>query len=419
MAAKNTSSIKKSLSLFKRHSTNKVKDVNDFLKDYAHLESLEDYRRDELLDLLKKLKVQVERYETCLDENSQHLIDEDTKLEEEKQNYDTLANEFEEVQDEHKKVKKDAFAFLDKYKTTNANVGATATGASSSKIDDTLKPKETLMRSMNLEEFNVWSDRFDAYYKQNEKILTSKNMSVRREVFFNCMEASLVQELRTDPTITDETPMIGDNSCLSKLKEIFLRNNPLFLRRYDFQECVQKPNQSFPEWWALKLTKGQDCDLENITRDEVLLLEMIRGVADLKLKEEFLKQQNPTLDGLKAIAEQWHSASYVSKHLNTESESVNVYKVKSTYKSQKLNDWSHDNKSQSQNSIDCTRCGDPKCKSWSDCVAKDAECYNCEKIGHFAKVCFFWQQRPSSRSQERPKERSKRSLSYAWSLCEE
>ena len=86
MAAKNTSSIKKSLGQYKRHSKTKIQDVNDFLKENAHLESLEDYRRDELLDLLKKLKVQVERYETCLDENSQHLIDEDATLEDDKPN---------------------------------------------------------------------------------------------------------------------------------------------------------------------------------------------------------------------------------------------------------------------------------------------------------------------------------------------
>ena len=383
MATKNTSSIKKSLGLYKRHSKTKIQNVSDFLKDNAHLETLEDYHKNELLGLIKKLDDQVDKYENGLDESSQHLIEEDATLDEDKRNYDTLANEFEEVQNEQKQVKKDAFAFLDKSKLTgNAIVGATAAGTSSSKIDDTLKPAEILLRSMTLEEFNVWSDQFEAYYKQNERIFAGLEMSVRRAAFFKCLESNLTQALKTDPTITEETPVIGDNSCLSKLKAIFLKSNPLFLRRYNFQECVQKPNQSFPEWWALKLTKGQDCDLEHITRDEVLLLEMIRGVADPKLREEFLKQQNPTLDGLKAIAEQWHSANYISKHLGNDS--VNVNKV-SNYRSQKMSTW-RQNSPHPKNQNKCISCGNSK--SHSVCPAKDVKCFNCGVVGHFEQHCF-------------------------------
>ena len=135
--------------------------------------------------------------------------------------------------------------------------------------------------------------------------------------------------------------------------------------------------------------------LENITRDEVLLLEMIRGVADPKLREEFLKQQNPTLDGLKAIAEQWHSATCVGKHLGVESDSVNVYKVsrpRSTYKSQKFDNWQGDQKN--SKGYDCLRCGNPRCKSLDTCPAKDAKCYGCEGTGHYERVCSLNKGRP-------------------------
>ena len=65
--------------------------------------------------------------------------------------------------------------------------------------------------------------------------------------------------------------------------------------------------------------------------------------------------------------------------------------------------------------------GDPKCKSWSDCVAKDAECYNCEKIGHFAKVCFFGKKgRPPEAKKGQRRGARDRSLTpgpYARSRC--
>ena len=224
------------------------------------------------------MESQVERYETAFDEHYKAILDEDATLEEEEKNYDKFASDLTETITTMNALSDEVDDFIEKHKATaNTNAGATAsTAPSSSKIDDTLRPKETLLRSMNLEEFNVWSGGFDAYYRQNERILAGQSASVKRQILFNCVESSLVQALQTDSSITDATPIIGNDSCLTKLKEIFLKNNPLFLRRYDFQECVQKPNQSFPEWWALKLTKGQDCDLENITRDEVLLLEMIR-----------------------------------------------------------------------------------------------------------------------------------------------
>ena len=76
----------------------------------------------------------------------------------------------------------------------------------------------------------------------------------------------------------------------------------------------------------MKLTKAKECQLENITRDEVLLLELIRSVHDPKLKEEFLKQRDPTLQGLVTIAEQWQSATKVSRHFGLEP--INVNKVK-------------------------------------------------------------------------------------------
>ena len=153
--------------------------------------------------------------------------------------------------------------------------------------------------------------------------------------------------------------------------------------------CVQQPNESFSEFWARKLSKARECELDRIQRDDVLLLELIRGVSDPKLKEEFLRQRNPTLDGLKAIAEQWQSASYVSKSLNPESESVNIYKTSSTYKSEKFNNWKRDRNEQNstRNISRCTRCNNTDCKSREECFARDKTCFKCGRVGHLEVVC--------------------------------
>ena len=181
-----TTCIKKSLAQFKRHSNTKIQKVADWLKDNADIETMADFQQKALQRKLDEMIAQVKRYETCLEDNSPHLISEDSKLEDDKKNYDTLSDELEEVMEAMDKVEKDANAFMKQRigAVNNTVTGAIATSTSSSKIDDTLKPSETLLRSMSLEEFNVWSDQFEAYYKQNERIFAGLDVSVRRAVFF-------------------------------------------------------------------------------------------------------------------------------------------------------------------------------------------------------------------------------------------
>ena len=257
-----------------------------------------------LESMIESMEQQVKRYSAAWEEKHAIILEEEEgKDDTDESEYDKLEDQLSAVKKEMRKARDQAFAFIEKFKSSSNATPGSVGPPRSSKIDDTLKPKETLQRSMSLEEFNVWSDRFFAYFRQNDSILSGQSSKVKRELLNNCIEPSLVQALATDSTITIDTPIIGDNSCLTKLKEIFLQLNPLFLRRYDFQTCVQKPSQTFPEWWAIKLTKAKECDLDTISKDEILLLELIRGVHDPKLKEEFLKQQNPTLANLKSLAQ--------------------------------------------------------------------------------------------------------------------
>ena len=287
MAPSKASSIKKSLSMFKRHTDEKTKEIQDFIQKYAKLESMSQSHESMLNSLIDKLAQQLERYEKSWDEQFQPILDEDET------EFDKYDHDLSDTKKAVRKTREDALDFISKFQS-KSQTPAISTGAQarSTKIDDTFKPKEVLTRSMTLEEFNVWCDRFSAYVEQNQNILSEQSATVKREFLYNCIDASLTQALQTDSTITNETPITGDNSCTYRLKAIFLRDNPLFLRRYNFQMCVQKENESFPEFWARKLSKAKECELENIRREDVLLHELIRGVHDPKLKEEFLKQQN-------------------------------------------------------------------------------------------------------------------------------
>ena len=64
------------------------------------------------------------------------------------------------------------------------------------------------------------------------------------------------------------------------------------------------------------------------------MLELIHGVRDAKLREEFLKQKEPTLNQLIQIAERWQMASHVSKDMDGSASPVNARKT-SNYKAEK------------------------------------------------------------------------------------
>ena len=204
---------KKSLATFKQHSEMKINDIKKFLEKNAQIESMTLDQQNSLKSKREKMESQVERYETAFDEHYKAILDEDATLEEEEKNYDKFAADLADTIKTMQALSEEVEDFIKNHgATANANGGnAVAAPPSSSKIDDTLRPRETLLRTMSLEEFNVWSDKFTAYIRQNERLLSGQSTSVKREILYNCLGSSLVQALKTDSTITDATPIIGDN----------------------------------------------------------------------------------------------------------------------------------------------------------------------------------------------------------------
>ena len=140
-------------------------------------------------------------------------------------------------------------AISDKAAFAQPGTGATPS-AGSTKIDDTLKLRHELLRSFTLEEANAWFDSFTAYFNHNGKVLEKLPPSVRRQLLNNSIEAGLASALQADDKIAADTPIIGNGGCLSRLKDIFLEKNPLFLRLHRDQQCRQTQGETVVEWWV-------------------------------------------------------------------------------------------------------------------------------------------------------------------------
>ena len=153
--------------------------------------------------------------------------------------------------------------------------------------------------------------------------------------------------LRADAKIQATTPIAENDGCLDTLRAIFLEKNPLWLRRHHYFKCQQQKGKTVNDWWVRKTDKARECNLEDITADDIQLLELIRGVHSFKLRQEFLRTKDPTLDGLLRIARNWQVASEVEKCIETSSSSVAARKT-SNYKKGKSTQWEEKAKSKEE-----------------------------------------------------------------------
>ena len=271
---------------------------------------------------------------------------------------------------------------------------------STARLVDSFKPF-ILTRDHTLEEFNAWSAQFRGYYQANQRILETKGAEFQRNFLFNVIDVKFQILLQTDDAVTNEMKIMGDNNLLAKLKASFMTSYPLYVRRYHFHEHRQERNQSFPDWWNAKKLKAQECELEKMKKDDVMLMELICGVADDKLRNEFLRTEDPTVEKLVKIAEQWHASDQIGSQMKRNSRS-SCNKTSSYQANKKANFVSQNQgqsrpRSQSRGSVrpdkngNCYFCAGPfknKCAE-GQCRVKveQWECNNCGKTGHNQKAC--------------------------------
>ena len=186
------------------------------------------------------------------------------------------------------------------------------------KLSMDLRPTVIFKKDLSLEEQDAWFKQFTSFYKWNEAVLVNQPYDTKRQVLHNCISVGLRMELTTDPSMSKEDgtaieiPVVGNlpdavNDCLFKLKEYLLVENPIHLQRHNFQNLTQQDGQKFGDWWAEKVNMVKQCRMDKgLTKKEILILELIKGVYDPKLRQELIRHSHETsFEGLVKIAKAW------------------------------------------------------------------------------------------------------------------
>ena len=138
--------------------------------------------------------------------------------------------------------------------------------------------------------------------------------------------------------------------------------------------------------------------------EDLYVMRYLVGTSDPKLREKFLKESDPTLEGLNKVARNYEvsraslkamgigtnavssTAAFTGARPKTQTKSSSTQKVvKKTggdtgFQSAKLDGLRAKGL--------CFRCGRPRDHDGGVCIALDKECTKCLRMGHLAKVCF-------------------------------
>ena len=157
------------------------------------------------------------------------------------------------------------------------------------KLMETLKPP-VLTKDFTPIEYKSWVKKFRAYYSTGK--VDKLDMLDQQAVWRICIDPNL--EERIGDLISDRTPIFGAGSIMEYLDDEFNAKYPLTTRRADYFRLVQKEGQAFSDHMAKLLRISREADLGALGLDDLHCFRLISSVTDKKLREKFLKLENPT-----------------------------------------------------------------------------------------------------------------------------
>ena len=320
------------------------------------------------------------------------------------------------------------------------------------KPNEALKPA-TLNASSTPVELHAWCSLYEAYFSSSR--MEHAPLREQQAYFKACLAPSLLAAI--DSRIVADTPIFKlsalqraeidasnrsaeekakrdksiyppklievPTSCMELLQEQFLNLYPIFARRLDFFRFNQKqPNQQLFTDWVKDLHKhGDQCQLDQLTVNNIYVFRYLTGISDGKLAQELMKLDNPTYQQLAQTAQKYEVAlrclaqvpgvpgsqrtlAYNAAAAGGRPANASAPRGQQNHRpaqqaaaqrqsrppaqgGQRQQSQVNNSNSgkQQQKQFRCFRCGNGKADH--DCRAVDAVCKFCQKKGHFAGVC--------------------------------
>lgn len=248
-------------------------------------------------------------------------------------------------------------------------------------------PKELTFQGNMARNWEFFKQKFDIY-------LQASKMEGEEDNYLAALLLNTIgdEALKIYNNLVFETE--GDRKSykkiLTKLDEYFIPTRNVTYERNVFFLREMKTDETIDEYVNDLRRLSSNCEFGNLT-DSLIKDRIVLGIKDRSLKDRLLRETK--LD-LKRAIEICKAAEQAKKHLEeidmAKSKEVDVIygiqgaKKKVNQKQQRVTPTLRDNRT---GRTRCFCCGKDHNKDKNSCPARNVKCFNCNKVGHFSKVC--------------------------------
>ena len=188
-------------------------------------------------------------------------------------------------------------------------------------------------------------------------------------------------------------------SALAALDAIYIKPTSLIFGRHKLISCKQEPSQSIDKFKEELQRLAKTCDFKAVSaeqnKSEYIRDAFIKGISSAHIRQRLLENTgelsfDDAFNQARALEQaQSHSMAYESNPSGVAAagaeEDITDKDELAAFNNKPQN--GHKNKQKfNKNKNSCWNCGNAR-HARSQCPARDVECSNCHKPGHFAKVC--------------------------------
>lgn len=225
-------------------------------------------------------------------------------------------------------------------------------------------------------EWKTWINAFTFYSIATD--LEEKPDPVQRATLLHCLGPQVQRIFETLP---------GEKGTLAlaktALENYFAPKRNVVAERYKFRLREQGHDEAIDSYATSLRELAKTCEFGELEND-MIRDQIVEKCNSKRLKEKLLQQDNLNLDKTLKIARSGEFAASETQFMTsgTKENPIMVERV-------------------STDRYMCYRCGRSDGHNASNCNAAKSRCYNCNKLGHLARVC------KSSRKSDRQKKRGK------------